>query len=98
MKIHNEAIPHSCRYGKYLSFATLVTIITVLDPRLIQKSVQTREQNLFNAVRLRSVRMLAISDKAVCRTAPATPGVLKIKYIFYKIAKSNKNTLEPTKF
>ena len=30
MKIHKKAFPQSCRYGKYLSFATLVTHITVL--------------------------------------------------------------------
>ena len=30
MKIHIEDFPQSCRYGKYLSFATLVTPITVL--------------------------------------------------------------------
>ena len=30
MKIHIEAFPPSCRYGKYLSFASLVTPITVL--------------------------------------------------------------------
>ena len=30
MKIHIEAFPQNCRYGKYLSFATLVTPITAL--------------------------------------------------------------------
>ena len=30
MKIHKKAFSQSCRYGKYLSFATLVTPITVL--------------------------------------------------------------------
>ena len=29
MKIHKKAFPQSCRYGKYLSFATLFTQITV---------------------------------------------------------------------
>ena len=28
MKIHIEALPQSCRYGKYILFATLVTPIT----------------------------------------------------------------------
>ena len=30
MKIHIEALPQSCRYGKYLSFVNLVTPVTVL--------------------------------------------------------------------
>ena len=30
MQIHKKTFPQSCRYGKYLSFATLLTPITVL--------------------------------------------------------------------
>ena len=30
-KIHIEAFPQICRYGKYLSFATLSTSVTILD-------------------------------------------------------------------
>ena len=30
MKIHKKAFPQSCRYGEYISFATLYTPITVL--------------------------------------------------------------------
>ena len=35
IKNHIKAFSHSCRYGKYLSFSTLVTPITVLGAELI---------------------------------------------------------------